>query len=46
LKEIELKEKINVSKIIYSKGSYHKFSITARSYKNAAKDFNEKEIID
>ena len=38
LKEIDRKKKIMISKIVYSKGMYNKFSITARSHQIAAKE--------
>ena len=40
LKEIDRKKKITVSKIVYSRGMYNKFSITARSHSIAAKEAN------
>jgi hypothetical protein len=40
LKEIDRRKKITVSKIVYSKGMYNKFSITARSHAIAAKEAN------
>lgn len=37
-REIDIKQKIVVTKIVYSQGAYHKFSVVARSYSCACKE--------